>query len=74
MGYLLNNGVVGVYFNDNTKIILSSDGNIFQYYERKKRNNTSYNNNSIIIIGENICMTHNINKIPSELTKKSDTS
>ena len=34
LGYLLNNGCVGVYFNDSTKIILASDGERFEYYER----------------------------------------
>ena len=36
LGFLLNDGSAGVYFNDSTKIILSQDGNIFQYIERRK--------------------------------------
>jgi serine/threonine protein kinase len=34
VGYLLSNGVVGVYFNDSTKAVLSPDGNTFEYIER----------------------------------------
>ena len=35
LGFLLNTGSAGVYFNDSTKIVLSADGTIFQYIERK---------------------------------------
>lgn len=34
-GYLMSNGAVGVYFNDATKILISSDGNNFEYIERQ---------------------------------------
>ncbi|KAI9905934.1 hypothetical protein PsorP6_014382 [Peronosclerospora sorghi] len=34
IGYMLSNGVSGVYFNDSTKMILSADGRIFEYIER----------------------------------------
>jgi serine/threonine protein kinase len=40
-GYLLSNGAVGVYFNDSTKIILSSDDSNFEYIERIKCNGGS---------------------------------
>lgn len=34
LGYLLSNGCVGVYFNDATKIIVTTDGQQFEYIER----------------------------------------
>ena len=33
LGYMLANGSIGVYFNDSTKIILSSNGENFEYME-----------------------------------------
>ena len=35
IGYLLNNGFYGVYFNDRSKIIFNSETNIFFYIEQK---------------------------------------
>ena len=35
LGYLLNNGNIGVYFNDCTKILLSTRTNTINYIERK---------------------------------------
>jgi polo-like kinase 1 len=35
LGYLLSNSSTGVFFNDSTKILMSSDGHTFNYYERK---------------------------------------
>ena len=35
LGYLLNNGSTGVFFNDSSKILLSQDGYNFHYMERK---------------------------------------
>ena len=37
LGYLLNNGDVGVYFNDYTKILLNPTSNDFIYVERKMK-------------------------------------
>ena len=37
LGYLLNNGNVGVYFNDYTKILLNPTSNNFIYVERKMK-------------------------------------
>jgi len=34
MGYLLSNGVCGVYFNDNTKIVLHPDNYTIEYFEK----------------------------------------
>ena len=36
LGFLLNDGSSGVYFNDSTKAVLERDGEVFQYVERKK--------------------------------------
>lgn len=38
MGFVLNNGCVGVYYNDSSKIVLSPDKRYFQYLERKPNN------------------------------------
>lgn len=35
LGYILNTGAAGAFFNDSTKIILDSDGKRFEYIERK---------------------------------------
>eukprot|EP00330_Aristerostoma_sp_ATCC50986_P003640 CAMPEP_0114588776 /NCGR_PEP_ID=MMETSP0125-20121206/11398_1 /TAXON_ID=485358 ORGANISM="Aristerostoma sp., Strain ATCC 50986" /NCGR_SAMPLE_ID=MMETSP0125 /ASSEMBLY_ACC=CAM_ASM_000245 /LENGTH=91 /DNA_ID=CAMNT_0001785349 /DNA_START=467 /DNA_END=742 /DNA_ORIENTATION=+ len=35
LGYLLNNGYTGVFFNDSTKILLEAKGSKFIYVERK---------------------------------------
>ena len=34
LGYILSNGCAGVYFNDSTKIISSSSGDVFQYISK----------------------------------------
>lgn len=36
LGFLLNDGGSGVYFNDSTKTALESEGDSFQYIERKR--------------------------------------
>ncbi|GAX25830.1 polo-like kinase 1 [Fistulifera solaris] len=36
LGFLLNDGGSGVYFNDSTKTALESEGDCFQYIERKR--------------------------------------
>lgn len=36
LGFILNDGSSGVYFNDSTKIVLAPEGDIFQYIERRK--------------------------------------
>ena len=35
LGYILNNGLIGVYFNDNTKMLFNPIGNRITYVERK---------------------------------------
>lgn len=41
LGFLLNTGSAGVYFNDSTKIVQSPDGAMFQYVERRRKNGVS---------------------------------
>lgn len=65
LGFLLNTGAAGVYFNDSTKIILSANGEIFQYIERKCADGNA--NTSIM---EHISQTHSIHWYPAELQKK----
>lgn len=65
LGFLLNNGVAGVYFNDNTKIVLSTEGTVFQYIERKRRSGSTSSST-----GEHVFSTYPINAFPSELQKK----
>lgn len=36
LGFLLNNGSSGVYFNDSTKVVLNAHGDDFNYIERRK--------------------------------------
>ena len=57
---------MGVYFNDSTKIILSANGEIFQYFERKRQNETvvmSARGDAF----EQITQTHSIQLYPIEL-------
>lgn len=65
LGFLLNTGAAGVYFNDSTKIVLSANGEIFQYIERKR---ASGNMNTSVT--EHISQTHSIHMYPVELQKK----
>jgi polo-like kinase 1 len=62
LGFLLNTGSAGVYFNDSTKIVLSRDGNVFQYIERKRRASSAAVEHSV--------QTHTLSSFPPELTKK----
>ena len=57
-----------VYFNDNTKIVISAEGSVFQYIERKKRNNISTPMGTIN--GEHLVSTYQINSFPNDLQKK----
>jgi serine/threonine protein kinase len=65
LGYLLNNGCAGVYFNDSTKIIMSADGFVFQYFERKRRGSGISTSES-----DHTKMTYFVSSYPSELNKK----
>lgn len=39
LGFLLNDGSAGVYFNDSTKAVLAPGGDVFQYVERRRAHN-----------------------------------
>ena len=54
IGYILNNGIIGIYYNDRSKIVLSNFGITFHYISVKK---TEYE-------------TYNILSYPKELDKK----
>ncbi len=62
LGFLLNTGSAGVYFNDSTKIVLSADGLIFQYIERRRKDGQ--------VNSEHISQTHSMSAYPLELQKK----
>jgi hypothetical protein len=66
LGFLLNTGSTGVYFNDSTKIIVSADGTIFQYIERVKKNKESASTST----ESYHVQTHLITAYPVELQKK----
>jgi POLO box duplicated region len=63
LGFLLNTGSAGVYFNDSTKIIVSPDGCSFQYNERKRKEKGM--NSS-----EHTIQSHSVSRYPMELQKK----
>jgi len=42
LGFLLNDGSAGVYFNDSTKAVIESDGDSFIYVERKNNQQQSH--------------------------------
>jgi polo-like kinase 1 len=66
LGFLLNTGSAGVYFNDSTKIVLSPDGSIFQYVERRRKDAQGQGTSS----SEHTIQTHLVSYYPSELQKK----
>ena len=69
LGFLLNTGSAGVYFNDSTKIVLSPDGSIFQYVERRRRDPQGCPSGSGSG-SEHTIQTHLVSYYPSELQKK----
>ncbi len=58
LGYLLNNGFSGVFFNDSSKIILNPTTSQFNYIERK------------MVDKQEIVSTYNMNDYPKDLQKK----
>ena len=66
LGFLLNTGSAGVYFNDSTKIVLSADGTMFQYVERRRREAGHSSSSS----SEHTSQTHLMEAYPQELQKK----
>ena len=63
LGFLLNTGSAGVYFNDSTKIIVSPDGSYFQYNERKRKEKG-------LNSPEHTVQSHSVSRYPLELQKK----
>lgn len=61
LGFLMNTGSAGVYFNDSTKIVLSANGVMFQYIERRRRSNG---------VVEHTCQAHTLDAFPADLNKK----
>jgi len=58
LGYLLSNGITGVFFNDSTKIILDPKGSVFEYMERRPTDKQDIVNN------------YTLTDYPKELQKK----
>ena len=58
IGYMLSNGLLGVYFNDCTKLIFNPRTNKISFIERK------------VTLGKDMMYTFGINETPKELQKK----
>ena len=58
LGYILNNGLIGVYFNDNTKMLFNPIGNRITYVERK------------ISEKQELLYTFSTNEFPDDIKKK----
>jgi polo-like kinase 1 len=65
LGYMLSNGSIGIYFNDSTKIVLSSDGNTFEYMERSSRSRSGSHH-----AAEVARQKHTLKEYPEALKKK----
>jgi polo-like kinase 1 len=64
LGYLLNEGSSGVYFNDSTKTILEANGEAFQYIERRRSSDDPSRRSEPTIVG------HTLSNYPDTLQKK----
>ena len=62
LGFLLNTGSAGVYFNDSTKIVLSPDGKVFLYVERRRK--------AVQGASEHVSQSYLMSSYPPELQKK----
>jgi len=62
LGYQLNNGFVGVYFNDSTKIILDINTGHFEYIERRAKHTSAER--------YDYTRRFDLNTYPNELNKK----
>jgi len=58
LGYLLSNGITGVFFNDSTKIVLDPKGSAFEYMERRPSDK------------QDIVNSYTLTDYPKELQKK----
>jgi POLO box duplicated region len=66
LGFLLNDGCSGVYFNDSTKTALEPHGDTFQYIERKRNEDVDNPRRR----GETTVETHTLETYPDSLKKK----
>jgi hypothetical protein len=66
LGFLLNEGSSGVYFNDSTKAVLEAEGDTFQYVERRKIETSP----GVVKRNEPICETLSLTDHPERLRKK----
>ena len=64
LGFLLNNGCSGVFFNDSTKIVLDQDESGFQYIERKKIESNELRRVDVLVA------SHTLQNYPESLQKK----
>lgn len=62
LGFLFNDKCSGVYFNDSTKIVLDSKGEVFQYIERRKSEDSGRAEASIV--------KFTLSQFPESLKKK----
>jgi len=60
LGFLLNDGSAGVYFNDSTKSVLGPEGETFMYVERRRVGN----------VNEHVYEMHTLSSYPEALQKK----
>jgi polo-like kinase 1 len=58
LGYILSNGMTGVFFNDSTKILLDTKTSTFEYMERKSADK------------QDVVNTYTLTDYPKELQKK----
>ena len=70
LGYMLANGSIGVYFNDSTKIILSSNGENFEYMERTSARAAKIAALKGLASPEAQRAAHTLSDFPTSLTKK----
>jgi polo-like kinase 1 len=68
LGFLLNDGSSGVYFNDSTKTVLGPEGEVFQYMERKQLDDT--NDRKVSKVPATTVETHTLSSYPESLKKK----
>lgn len=66
LGFLLNDGSAGVYFNDSTKAVLAPEGETFQYVERRKVPSEAGAHSR----SEPLCETYTLSSFPESLQKK----
>eukprot|EP00934_Nitzschia_sp_Nitz4_P002464 Nitzschia sp. Nitz4//scaffold11_size288233//172946//175554//NITZ4_000786-RA/size288233-snap-gene-0.27-mRNA-1//1//CDS//3329534110//2454//frame0 len=64
LGFLLNDGSSGVYFNDSTKTVLEATGDTFHYIERKRPSS------DVARRGEPVIVEHSLTSFPDDLQKK----